>query len=291
MNLLTKFNLMLITVFVLGLAATCVVTDAQLKRNAQEEVVNNARLMMASALAMRSYTTKEIKPLLNKQVQATFLPQTVPAYAATQIFNALREKNPEYTYKEATLNPTNLRDRATDWETDLVKKFSDDAKQTEIIGSREAATGQSLYLSRPIRITDAACLTCHSTPDKAPASMIKVYGSDHGFNWHKGDVIGAQIVSVPTSLPETMARRAFLALAGSLVVVFVTTLLVLNVMLTLLVIRPVTRLSQVADRISQGNLEVEDLPVTGKDEISGLAASFNRMQRSLKKAMELLEDA
>ncbi len=292
MNILAKFNLMMITVFALGLAAVCLVTNALLERSAQQQVVDNARIMMETALAMRQYTSKQIKPLLDRENAHEFLPQTVPAYAATQGFNALRVKYPDYTYKEATLDPTNvLQDKATDWEADVVSQFRNQAGTKEIIGVRQSATGQSLYLSHPIWITDAACLTCHSTPSVAPASMIKKYGPDHGFGWHQGDVVGAQIVSVPMSLPEAMARRAFLALLGSLVAAFVITLLLLNVMLTLLVIRPVTRLSQAADQISQGNREVEDLPVRGHDEVARLATSFNRMQRSLKKAMTMLDES
>jgi protein-histidine pros-kinase len=55
------------------------------------------------------------------------------------------------------------------------------------------------------------------------------------------------------------------------------------------VIRPVAKLSHMADEISQGKLDTEDLPVTGRDEISVLASSFNRMQRSLARAMKMLE--
>lgn len=291
MSILVKFNLMLLTIFALGLIAVCFVTDSLLQQNAQRQVVDNARIMMQTALAMRDYTNIQVKPLLAAQNEHTFLPQTVPAYAATEGFNSLRVKYPEYTYKEATLDPTNPRDRATDWEADIVNQFRNSPAQKEIIGVRESAVGPALYLSRPIRITDAACLTCHSTPDVAPATMIQKYGRDNGFNWHQGDTVGAQIVSVPMSLPQTMARRAFLALLSSLAVVFVIILLVLNVMLTLLVIRPVARLSKAADRISHGETDVEDLQVKGRDEIAGLTTSFNRMQRSLKKAMTLLEDA
>ena len=292
MSILAKFNLMMVTVFAFGLLAVCLVTNSLLEGNAKQQVVDNARIMMETALAMRQYTSKQIKPLLDGQNAHGFLPQTVPAYAATQGFNALRVKYPQYTYKEATLDPTNvLQDKATDWEADIVSQFKNQVDTKEIIGERQSATGPSLYLSHPIRITDAACLTCHSTPAVAPASMIQKYGPDHGFGWHQGDVVGAQIVSVPTSLPEAMARRAFLAVLGSLVAAFVVTLLLLNVMLTLLVIRPVTRLAQAADQISQGNREVEDLPVRGHDEIAGLATSFNRMQRSLKKAMTMLDEA
>ena len=45
-----------------------------------------------------------------------------------------------------------------------------------------------------------------------------------------------------------------------------------------------------ADEISKGNLETGELPAEGKDEISMLGASFNRMRLSLVKAMRMLDD-
>lgn len=290
MQILAKFNLMLITVFALGLIAVSVVTDAQFKKSAQTQVVDNARIMMETALATRHYTDTQITPILHSPNPHEFLAQTVPFYAATEVFNDLHAKYPDYQYKEATLNPTNPRDRATDWEADVVNQFRSNTSQEEIIGVRQSALGPSLYLSHPIRVSEATCLKCHSVPSEAPAPMLAKYGTNGGFDWHQGDVVGAQIVSVPMTLPETMARKSFFALIWSLVAVFAAALLVINMMLTLLVIRPVLRLSTAADAISQGTMETEDLPVRGHDEIAGLAASFNRMQRSLKHAMALLDD-
>ncbi len=43
-----------------------------------------------------------------------------------------------------------------------------------------------------------------------------------------------------------------------------------------------------ADEISQGRV-VEEIEVKGRDELSLLALSFNRMQRSLARAMKMLE--
>jgi len=64
---------------------------------------------------------------------------------------------------------------------------------------------------------------------------------------------------------------------------------VLNALLILTVVRPVARLSVSADELSKGNLDVGEQPVRGKDEISVLTDAFNRMQRSLVKAMKMLE--
>jgi protein-histidine pros-kinase len=49
-------------------------------------------------------------------------------------------------------------------------------------------------------------------------------------------------------------------------------------------------MSAAADAISRGELGVPELQVKGKDEISALADSFNRMHRSLSKAMKLLDE-
>jgi protein-histidine pros-kinase len=64
---------------------------------------------------------------------------------------------------------------------------------------------------------------------------------------------------------------------------------ILNLMLSLLIVRPIRRMSQAADQISTGNVDVEDLKESGKDEVALLAKSFNRMRRSLEKAISLID--
>ncbi len=123
MKLIWKFNLVLLGIFVLGFVIAGYVSWQALRTNAREEILQNARLMMEAALASRNYTTTQVKPLLETQLKYQFVPQTVPAYAATEQFGELRKKHPDYVYKEATLNPSNPRNRATDWETDVVSIF------------------------------------------------------------------------------------------------------------------------------------------------------------------------
>lgn len=291
MRLLARFNLIFIVVFGAGLAVAVWLAYVFLRQDAKKQVIDQARLMMETTLATRSYTTDQLVPLLNKlqRRDPVFLAQTVPAYAATQVFDYLHKRNPDYSYKEATLNPTNPVDRAADWEADVVNTFRANPKRTDFVGERWTPNGQSLFMARPLRVTQPACLECHSTPNKAPASMIRQYGPDNGFGWKFNEVIGAQIVSVPESVPIEIANKALRTFVLYLVGVGVITLIVLDIVLIFTVIRPVAKLSRMADEISQGKLDVEDLPVKGRDEISVLAASFNRMQRSLVRAMRLLE--
>src|ERR1700680_585116 len=168
MGLRLKFNIVLTLVFAAGIAVSAWVSYELLQRNAKQEVLRNAGLMMEAALSIRGYTVSQVKPHLEAQLAETFLPQTVPAFAATETFNSLRKKYPDYSYKEATLNPTNPRDRATDWEADIVNQFRNGQVKTELIGERDTASGRSLFLSRPIQIKDGACLACHNTGAEEP---------------------------------------------------------------------------------------------------------------------------
>jgi protein-histidine pros-kinase len=315
MRLLAKFSLIFVVVFGAGLGAASYLFYGLLQRNAREQVLYNAQLMMETALAMRSYTISQVKPVIEdtqeqqraaqSQDQAdqifrdlcakrglvgkrVFRPQTVPAFAATELFAQLRKNYPDYFYKEAAPNPTNPRNRALDWEEDVIKAFKNRPDLKVFNGERDTPLGRSMFLARPLR-APKACLECHSTPGNAPPEMLKVYGTANGFGWTEGDVIAAQIVSVPVSLPVQMANQAFRQLLVSLVLVGIITLLVLDAVLYATVIRPVSLFAARADEISKGQLDVPELEVRGKDEISVLAGAFNRMHRSVTAAMKMLE--
>ena len=174
MKLRTKFNLVLFLVFVIGFAVSGYISYALLQGNARSEVLRNAGLMMDTAIAIRGYTVNQVRPHLADKLSQTFLPQTVPAYAATETINKLREKYPQYSYKEATINPTNPRDRAQGWEWVLVNKFRANVGLQETVGERGKGKRRMLYMARPIRITNPACLSCHNKATEAPASLVKV---------------------------------------------------------------------------------------------------------------------
>lgn len=174
------------------------------------------------------------------------------------------------------------------WENDIIRVFRDKPDTGEIVGERDTPTGRALYIARPIQIKNPACLACHSTPDAAPATMLKLYGTANGFGWKPNEIVGAQIVSVPMAVPVGNARHAFLTFMGSLAAVFALAFVALNVMLTRIIVRPVARMSQAADQISVGNFEVPEFAETGRDEIAQLGRAFNRMRRSLQTAMKMI---
>ena len=290
MKLIWKFNLVLLGVFIVGFVAAGYVSKKMLMESARDEVLQHARLMMEAALASRTYTNTQVKPLLVEQLKTEFLPQTVPAYAATEQFNNLHKTYSDYTYKEATLNPTNPRDRASDWEADVVQTFRNTPATTEIIGERDTPSGRTLYLARPIQIKSAACLECHSTVDVAPKTMLDVYGNANGFGWKMNEIIGAQVVSVAMTVPVERANHALRTFLISLAIIFAVTVVLLNAMLYTMVIRRVTRLAGIADAVSLGNLEAGEFRSHSSDEIGTLTHALGRMRTSLVQALKMLDN-
>jgi HAMP domain-containing protein/type II secretory pathway pseudopilin PulG len=290
LSLAAKFNIVFLTIFGIGFVAASAVTNYLLQQNAREETLQNARVLMQAASAARSYTSAQVAPLLETRLKYEFLPQSVPSFAATEHLNTLLKSYPDFSYKEATLNPTNLRDRAADWEADLVNTLRAKPALTELVGQRSTSTGPALYLARPLQIKGEACLRCHSVPDAAPKTMLDIYGRNNGFGWKHMEIIGAQVVSVPMEVPlqraSVMLRTYMLSMLG----IFVFLLVALNIMVHLFVTRRITHMSRLADQVSLGQFNAEQFNVKGNDELSVLARSFGRMRTSLASAMKMLEE-
>jgi protein-histidine pros-kinase len=290
MGLRAKFNLVMLLTFAVGFGLAGVLSYRLLQDNARQEVLQEAAIMIGDASAISAYTDHEIAPLLADQLKVRFLPQTIPFWAAQTNFRALQQQFPDYSFRDLATNPTNPADRPTDWQADIIDVFRHDAKLAELVSERQTPTGRILYDSRPIRVADQGCLVCHSTPAAAPATMVDLYGSANGFGWKMGDVVGAQIVSVPMRVPLDRAWNTFLIVMAGLAAVFLAMLLLLNLLLQSVIIRPVRAIAATAREVSLGNMTAAEFPVRGRDEIASLAESFNRMRRSLANALKMLEE-
>jgi protein-histidine pros-kinase len=289
MGLRAKFNLVLLAAFVVGLALAAAVSHRLIQDNARREVVQEAALIIAQATAVRGYTVNEVRPLLAEQMKRRFLPHTVPSWAAQTTLRAMTAQFPDYSYKEAALNPTNTADRAADWEADIISEFQRTATLKEYSTTRDTPTGPILSVAKPIRITDKDCLSCHTSASVAPATMVDLYGETNGYGWKLGEIVGAQIVSVPMRVALDRANELFLVYLAGMAAVFGITLLLLNLVLHFVIIRPIRRISEIAERVSLGDNDAPEFAGGRRDEISSLAQSFNRMRRSLANAMQLLE--
>ena len=119
--------------------------------------------------------------------------------------------------------------------------------------------------------------------------MKALYGTANGYGWKLNEVIGSQIVSVPLSVPLEHANHVFNVFILSLVSIFTLIFILINVLLKIFVVKPVQRITTIAEVLSKGEVSEDEFNVKGNDDIAKLSQSFNRMRRSLEKAMEMLK--
>jgi hypothetical protein len=230
LGLRLQFNLVFIAVFALGLGAIGWIAYGALQTNARQEIVREARLILETTLAMRGYTIAQVSPLLPHDSENFHL-QAVPPYAVSEMMSRIGKKYVNYSYKDVALNPMNPRNRAVGWEADIIGSFRDNPGKNEISGVHDTPAGPHFYIARPTKVFSRTCLDCHTSPEVAPAALVRAYGRINGYGWKYQETVGAQIVSVPISLALHNANRTFLALMVTVTGVFALLLVVLNIWL------------------------------------------------------------
>jgi HAMP domain-containing protein len=286
-----KFNSLLILAFIIGMALSGAALSSVLQQRAQFEVSSQAGLLMETISSLRSYTQDRVNPLLQQKLatEPEFIPEAIPTFSIREVFETFRQnkKYQNFFYKDATLNPTNLRDKADGFETDLINRFRSESQTKELSGFRKLAGSELFYIARPLQITDQSCLQCHSTIAAAPKSLLTTYGPENGFGWKLNDVIGAQIISVPAEDVFDDAHQSFTRIMTVLAGIFLAVILLINLLLRKVVVRRISHIARTAQAISTGETSA-DFEENSRDEIGTLAMAFNRMKSSLSIALNML---
>ena len=290
-----QFTLLLTLIFIGGIILSGITLSLAMQRKAEDEVMAKAEILTQTMNAVRSYTSDRVAPLLQNQLATSpnFISETVPAYSAREVFENFREQ-PEYKdffYKEATLDPTNLRDKADEFEAELVKEFRAQPDLTKLSGYRNLAGVEQFFTARPLKVTAASCLQCHSTPEAAPKSQIADFGADHGFGWQLNDIVAAQTIYVPSNEVFAKGNQYLVLTMGIFVSIFAMLSLLINRLLKRRVIRPVRQLTAIAQSLTTGTVTAEkvqefDSPSIHRvarraDEPGQLARAFQRMAQEV----------
>ena len=287
-----KLNILLAIIVLFLTIVSGVILSRVLQGYAEQVIVDQASILIETMNSIRNYTNTQIYPELSSRLETeeVFLPQTIPAYSAREVFEHLRsdEQYSQFFYKEATLNPTNVRDKADKFETEIVNSFIENPEEQRQ-GFRSIPGGEIFYIARPLKIEKETCLRCHGDPKDAPASQIASYGSDNGFGWKMNEIVAAQIISVPSSQVFNAARQLRNLVIGKILIFLFLASILLNLFLKLTVTDPLKKMSYSSKQLSMGDMDMEFEQKTN-DEIGILAASLNRLKVSLKMAMDMLED-
>ncbi|ARV63052.1 histidine kinase [Nostocales cyanobacterium HT-58-2] len=302
LKLASQFTLLLSLIFIGGIVLSGFGLSKALEQKAQAEISYRGQMVMQMVNSVISYTSDRITPLLSTTAEPNthFIPETIPSFAARQVFEVLKQnwKYKDFVYKDATLNPTNLADKADLFEAKLVERFQSDRTLKTLSGFRKLSGEQLFYTAQPLVMTKPNCLKCHSTPDVAPKTHINQYGTQNGYGWKLNSVIGTQIVYIPASEVFMNARRSLSLFISIFIGIFALVILVINYLLKRRVIQPLKPMAQLAQKMSLDTVsitELEALERTGlekivqrSDELGQLGRVFQKMVREVCEREEQL---
>ena len=247
--------------------------------------------MLASARAIGEYTEAHILPKLTAMSPNSFEPEQVPYYASRTVFHTVTGKAALYTFRFPTFNPTNPIDRPVPFELELMNRFRDEANLNELTGVQSLALSKVFYLAQPIRIEDQECLTCHSSPDRAPHAMVAQFGPVDGFGWKLHETVGMEILTVPLTEQLRGTLRLVLFVAGSLLLIFIAAYTALSMAFETALVRPLSSLANAADAASRTTERPLAAPSSAVREIRVLTEALERLRLSLSKALSALAKA
>ncbi|HEX9392296.1 MAG TPA: DUF3365 domain-containing protein [Usitatibacteraceae bacterium] len=231
MSFRLKVNLILLAVTLAVMLPGGWLVNAVMRGQANQDIIKQADMLMESALASKSYTLELVKPHLDPMLAEKFLPQAIPTFASTEIFERFRKKFSTFKYKEAVLDPTNPRDRADEFEREIIRRFVDDPALQEVSGEVYRSQDRHYYVAKPIQIKNPACLACHDSPERAPQTMRAVYGDKGGFGWKLDQTVGAQIVMVPAYEKDKSTSSLLNVIVGVFILLFTALAVVLNLLI------------------------------------------------------------
>jgi PAS domain S-box-containing protein len=291
-NLGKKFSGAILLLLAAVLGATAVFLIGHQRAAMLQGLQARAHSVLCFGEACRDYARQVLSPAVHKAFPGPDAPLIFEADSATFVargtFDFLRQRLPDYSFREAALNPLNPANQADPTERALVERFQQETGLEEVSGFRERDGREEFFVARPIRVRKE-CLACHHSPETAPPELVERYGTDHGYGWQEGEVAAALIVAVPAE--DIQARqtaivwKVFTILGGVAVLLVV----LIHLLFARLVNRRLRHASTVMEQVARDPLADVRLPTTPGDELGELSATFNVMADSLRDSHRSLE--
>lgn len=244
-----KLNLTLFITLFSVFILSCYFLKDVLFKNAINETRGLSIMQMEMGQAIRTYTSSSVKPYISQT--GGFHQISVPSFSANTTMKIFSQNHPEITYREVALNPTNLSNLANSFEADIIREFQNNSDKKEMFKITGVSEDELLHFSKPLKVTSETCLSCHGNPSVAPTGLLQQYGNKNGFNWRVGEVIGIQIVTIPTKITLKKAKASLAMYVGLLLMIASAVFVTLNIMLNKIVLNPMQKHKDKLEQISK----------------------------------------
>lgn len=288
-SLSSKFRKSIIGLYLLSLLATVPAvyffTQQQVYAGAHKEL----SLLVDMVRSVREYVSKDLRPGL-LEAGLFHSPGMSSTVTTSLVAGHFRKKQPDYYIKVASDNPLNKLNSPEPLESELLKRYRYGANlQQDGIEETGVIQGKTFLVSARPSVAEAECLRCHGDPASAPEPVRATYGTDHGYSYKIGDVVGVMVVGVPLQDVNSLVLWRALTTSGILTLVFGLIVLTITSMVKRSIIVPVVNITKLATALSKGDLEHKISQDQDASEISDLAGAIERLRRSMVAAMKRVQ--
>jgi len=281
----------LLLIGILSLLATIGIAYASYQfslNNAVEEAKSKGHIVFDYIESSRQYyKQQQRKTIMGLIPKDKFIPELQSGFTLTRgVAEKFQKKNPDYIFKQASLDPLHLPNKADNNDLEIIKTFKKQPDKKYDDG-RITKNGKAYYyFAKPIKVDAEKCLRCHGDPVNAPAEQKTIYGTEHGYNWKLGDIASAYIVYVPLQKAFDLAKKEALKLVAIGAVIVAVMMLALWFFFSRYIVNPITMLEKRATEISLGKNLSEIISTSSDDEIGSLARSVDRLRISVEKMLQ-----
>jgi hypothetical protein len=297
MKIKNRALIILGVIYLLASVAVVILVNQSMKQQALMEAESKALMLLNQNLATHAYFSQQLKPNLFALSEPFRSPDFFDptwmssTFAIREINKYARSLQPtQFYYKECALNARSPQNEADPYEKSFLKDLVENPKLEMRSAIREFNGKPYFVILRRGEAMEASCLRCHSTPDRAPGGLLKIYGAQRSLHRQVGDVVQAISIRVPLDVAYDAANRFSLQLSGLLLLILGALFITKLSLFHHYIYGPIAALQDKASRIASGETPLgESIPVPAGPELRDLTVSFNKMSATLKQIMDNLE--
>jgi methyl-accepting chemotaxis protein len=265
---------------VVVLAVTSIVsfwiTQRRINRQAEDAFRDKVRQITGMTAATQVWFSNNLDTLVPDHNFKSL--NQVPVVAAWSVAEEYADRN-GMKFRTPSLQPRDAKNQPDDFERRALMMFQADSSLKEFSERERVGDQGVMRYAQPVRITQD-CLVCHGDP---AGTKDPVGGAKEGYK--VGDLRGAFAVTASTEQLASMARSNSLATFLLSLLTLLASSAAVILVIRKLVIRPLGRSVELANRIANSDLTGADLVVESEDEIGEATVALNTMKNSLRRLL------
>jgi signal transduction histidine kinase len=288
-TLSTKFMLGLGIILFTGISVFSFLSYDYLKQMYIREAYEKTDIVLGHIDATMEYARDELRPQVFQIAPGNlFIRQVMSSsFMNRGIMKRFAKKFPRYIYRRVAIDPMNPKNKADVFEKGFINRFRKEPGAKHRWKGLVTRNGEEYFLHVKGVVMEKQCLLCHGDPAASPPSITRHYGKVHGRHWKVGEVVGLESIAAPVSDAFRRLREVALSFFLFGVLGMATLFAVLNYFHYRVAVVPLKRVSAFFKDVVNRHRGLDiHLDAQDYEEVSDLAASFNRMMGYLKKSEE-----